>query len=179
MAVKLKEFEQMMRKSVERMDMAIARSLRDSMRLAKDLSRSRYMEPKGLDPIEDPPNPPPGPLAIRTGALARTLKIIPPKKIGTYEWRSGLQAGSSRVAYAGAHEKGVVTSPHMIWPVKAKVLSWINPDSGERVFRHSVAHPGSDIPARPYMTPAIKDANPVHRAIQAVRLALSNMLRRG
>ena len=46
----------------------------------------------------------------------------------------------------------VGTRAHGIDPVRAKMLSWIDPASGERVFAHHVDHPGTA--ANPYLSSA-------------------------
>lgn len=63
------------------------------------------------------------------------------------------------VVYARIHELGGTTAPHVITPKRASVLSWIGRD-GTRRFAQRVNHPGSKVPARPYLRPAIKDTKP-------------------
>lgn len=53
-------------------------------------------------------------------------------------------------AYAAAHQFGATTAPHFIVPGKGKkALRWMT--AGGPAFAKWVAHPGSKIPARPYM----------------------------
>ena len=51
----------------------------------------------------------------------------------------------SNLPYARIHQKGVKTSPHVIRPKRKKALAFGG------VVRKKVNHPGSDIPARPYL----------------------------
>lgn len=84
---------------------AVLRGLRKGTRAAVKLALTKYMERKNKDPRVDPPNPPPGPLAIRTGKLARTVDIVEPKLNGS-EVTAGLKMGGSGVPYGAIHEKG-------------------------------------------------------------------------
>lgn len=59
---------------------------------------------------------------------------------------------SSDVPYAGIHEFGGKTRPHMIRPVRARVLHF--QVSGRDVFTATVHHPGSRIPERSYIRTA-------------------------
>lgn len=70
----------------------------------------------------------------------------------------------SNLAYAPIHQKGGRTSPHTIKPRNGNALKFLG------IYRKLVHHPGSDIPARPFLgvpkdferdffdDPAIKDA---------------------
>ena len=60
---------------------------------------------------------------------------------------------SSWVPYSAIHEFGGTTAAHVIKPRNAKALRFFV--GGEAVFARSVNHPGSKIPARPYVQPAI------------------------
>lgn len=57
---------------------------------------------------------------------------------------SSVEVGSN-VVYAAIHQLGGRTGPHVIRPRRKKALAF-----GGRVFR-SVNHPGSNIPARPFL----------------------------
>lgn len=65
---------------------------------------------------------------------------------------------SQGVPYAGIHERGGVTRPHVIVPVRAKALRF--EVGGKVVFAQRVNHPGSKIPARPYLAPALAEMTP-------------------
>jgi len=90
----------------EWLPVAIVRGLRRGLRKAEALSKTRYMQRKdSRGPRIDPPNPPPGPLGIRKGNLARTVKITE-IRIERRAIIGGLRAGNSQVRYAGVHEFG-------------------------------------------------------------------------
>ncbi|MCL2790113.1 MAG: phage virion morphogenesis protein [Desulfobulbus sp.] len=59
---------------------------------------------------------------------------------------SGVRIGTNMV-YGGIHQFGKKTSPHVIRPRNKKALSW----PGARNPVRSVNHPGSNIPARPFL----------------------------
>lgn len=78
--------------------------------------------------------------------------------------RGGLQ---SNLVYARIHEFGGTTRPHIIEPKRANVLAFGGLVAGSSragsqmsgtVFARRVRHPGSKIPARPYMRPALEYA---------------------
>lgn len=81
----------------------------------------------------------------------------------------------TRVEYARIHELGGKTKPHVIEPRRAKVLAF--KIGGEMRFAKRVNHPGSRIPARPSMAPALHIAEPAMRKLdeghwdEAARLA--------
>ena len=78
-------------------------------------------------------------MSVITGNLLSTIKII---KEGDLEG----QVGTTEF-YASYVEYG----RGMVFPVKAKVLSWIDPDTAERVF---AAYAGA-APKRPFLEPAV------------------------
>jgi len=119
-------------------------------------------------------------LTMRTGRLAGSLMSAPrfstsqlPTEISSYFMKSkpktikklpGGSEGIHRVTvtgtniegekgtivpYGAIHEYGGTTKPHVIVPKRASVLSF-----GGRFYK-KVNHPGSNIPARPYLTPAL------------------------
>jgi phage gpG-like protein len=94
-------------------------------------------------------------LSRRSGKLAATIRVVPPRKRGNdLVW--GLTAGSSSVPYARIHEFGGKTRPHRIEPKNGNALRWFA-GRGNPVFARFVNHPGSKIPARPYMRPAVNE----------------------
>jgi phage gpG-like protein len=111
------------------------------------------MDVKGLDPIEDPPNAPPGPIAVRKGKLRRGLVTVGPSISGTTV-KGGIAVRG--VLYAAIQEFGGTTRPHVILPRKAKALAFAGAGGGT-VFAMRVFHPGSVIPARPYIRPVIPE----------------------
>ena len=109
-----------------RIDKAIPRGLSKGLRIAQRYAITPpSMVPLGRGKRSRPPNPPPGPLGIRSGNLRRDVKPTQPKKVGG-SWVAGLQAGL-KVAYARIHELGGYAG------------------RGRKVR----------IPARPYMRPAL------------------------
>lgn len=107
-------------------------------------------------------------LGIRTGALRSSIHHE--------ELAPGVVVVGSDKPYARIHEFGGKTSPHVIRPRTANMLSWVGP-GGKRVFARFVNHPGSNIPARPAREPAIEAATPALNALavgaadEAMRLA--------
>lgn len=142
---------------------------------ARKLSGTRYMQGLGRGRNAKPANAPPGPIGIRSGDLRRSLKLVGPERVRG-GWRGGLSANT---AYAAIQERGGRTRPHVIMPRNAAVLAW---QSGSKIrFRKSdgkamkagkimtfakrVNHPGSKIPARPYLRPALQEAVPVIQSL--------------
>jgi len=74
-----------------------------------------------------------------------------------YAWkREGLiVAGVKDVPYARILEEGGQTRPHVILPRTASILAWEGPAG--MVFAKRVNHPGSNFPARPYVSKALAD----------------------
>jgi phage gpG-like protein len=100
-------------------------------------------------------------LNVRTGALRRSI---------FHEVYEGYDAGSGGasttgvfgkvgssgdVKYAGIHEFGGKTPPHVIYPVKGKALAFMM--GGKQVFFAKVNHPGSVIPERSFLRSSLKD----------------------
>jgi phage gpG-like protein len=78
------------------------------------------------------------------GILRRTIYYQPSG--------SGITIGSQQ-PYAGIHQFGGTTKPHEIVPRKGKALAW--PGGAHPVKR--VQHPGSKIPARPFLLFQVND----------------------
>lgn len=91
-------------------------------------------------------------LRVRSGTLLNSIGAS--KKV--YEDSNGNivgEIGPQGVPYAAIHEFGGVTKPHRITPRGAKVLAFQM--NGKDTFAKYVNHPGSTIPARPYLRPAL------------------------
>lgn len=89
-------------------------------------------------------------LKVRTGTL---LNSIPASKRVTEDGLNVLGSiGPEGVPYAAIHEFGGKTNPHKIEPRTGKVLAFNV--RGSQAFAKFVNHPGSNIPARPYLFPA-------------------------
>lgn len=87
-----------------------------------------------------------------TGALARSIfndvQSAPEEVIGRV-------FSSGDVKYAGIHEYGGTTSPHVIVPKKAKALAFMG--KGGVVFAQKVNHPGSVMPERSFLRSSLSD----------------------
>lgn len=87
---------------------------------------------------------------VKTGAL---LNSISSEVVQDASGFTGV-VKSSGVPYAAIHEFGGTTRAHRIVPRNSQALSFMQ--GGNRIFASGVNHPGSKIPARPYMGPAIE-----------------------
>lgn len=91
-------------------------------------------------------------LKVRSGSLLNSIgasKKVIEEANGTVVGEIGPQG----IPYAAIHEFGGVTKPHRIEPRNAKILAFQM--GGSPVFARFVNHPGSRIPARPYLRPAL------------------------
>ena len=86
-------------------------------------------------------------LKVRSGALVQENYPIPLEKRGDM-MVTGIR---NKMHYAAAHELGAVTRPHDIRPRNKKALYWEGAAHPVKV----VHHPGSRIPARPFIQPAL------------------------
>lgn len=75
---------------------------------------------------------------------------------------SNVRTGGQSVVYAGIHEHGGQTRPHVIRAKNKAALSfsW----NGRTITVKSVKHPGSKIPARPYLRPSIEERESNYKA---------------
>lgn len=90
-------------------------------------------------------------LRKRTGRLRESILPIFARKAGNLLW-AGI---GTNVVYAKIHEFGGVTRPHLILPRWKKALHFVK--DGKDVFVRKVEHPGSVIPARPYIRPSFEE----------------------
>lgn len=97
-------------------------------------------------------------LTSRSGKLRNSVRVIEPYASGNL-YIGGLRAGGAGIPYAGIHERGGTTAPHVILPKKGQWLSWLD-KTGVRRYARRVRHPGSRIPARPYLYPALEKSLP-------------------
>jgi phage virion morphogenesis protein len=86
---------------------------------------------------------PKGKTMIGTGALMRQIHY----KVDNDE--SGVTIMTGPQKYAAIHQFGGTTSAHTIMAKNRKALQFNV--GGETIYRKKVNHPGSKIPARPYM----------------------------
>jgi len=169
----------MLRKFEKRLDRVVTRAFNIGLRqAARAATLPPFMVPLGQGKNSRPPNSPPGPIGIRSGTLRRSLGVKKAKKKGS-RWIGGIKADLNKAPYARIHELGGKTSAHVIVPKKKSVLRWagIGPSrnvgkrgkpirkqsfrgGGFDIWAHKVNHPGSKIPARPFLTPARDAAVP-------------------
>lgn len=90
-------------------------------------------------------------LRVRSGALLNSIGAS--KKVFEENGAVVGQIGPQGIPYAAIHEFGGTTRAHVIRPRNAKVLAFQM--GGANVFARFVNHPGSVIPARPYLRPAL------------------------
>ncbi len=99
-------------------------------------------------------------LNVRTGRLRRSIHY---KVEQTSVAVTGRVVSSSDVKYAAIHEFGGKTPAHVILPKKGKALAFLGGYGmygATQVFAKVVHHPGSQIPARPYMRPSLAEMRP-------------------
>lgn len=104
---------------------------------------------------------------VLAGKGTRTLRITGNLMNSIYARarRDQLAIGSAppASAYAKIHQFGGRTPPHIIRPRRAKVLRFEK--NGRVIFAKSVQHPGSDIPARPFIVIEREDRKYIKRKI--------------
>lgn len=91
-------------------------------------------------------------LHVRSGSLLNSVSAS--KKV-TIDGSGNIvgEIGPEGIPYAAIHEFGGTTKAHDILPRNGKVLAFMM--NGNPAFAKVVHHPGSKIPARPYLEPAI------------------------
>lgn len=115
-----------------------------------------------------------GHLKVGTGRLRSSMRYLVAEAEGNVVVTFG-----SDVPYAAIHEFGGDTRPHEIRPKRKKALRFLTPGWGGAVrrtksgklarsqtdgaitFAQVVHHPGSHIPARPFLTPGVEDTLPM------------------
>lgn len=108
-------------------------------------------------------------LKTQSGRLKRSIQS---SVIDDGEIIRGRVFSTGDVPYAGIHEFGGRTSPHLISPVKAQALAFMY--SGKLVFAKLVRHPGSVMPERSFMRSGLQDMRDqiVREMTDAVRGAM-------
>jgi phage gpG-like protein len=126
---------------------AIMLGFNHGLRFALRFSVTDFMVPLGVGRGARPPNPPPGPLGIRSGRLRRGVRIYEARRTGTYTYEGGLL---STEPYGPIHEFG------------GKIRRW-NQRKGTKRTKKTlrVIRSGITIPPRPYMRPALEKALPI------------------
>lgn len=93
-------------------------------------------------------------LNVRSGDLRASINDSdPPVVTGSSVLGRVTQSGD--VKYGRIHEKGGTTKPHVIEAKKGKALAFLV--GGKMAFARRVNHPGSKIPARPFMAPSLAE----------------------
>jgi len=104
---------------------------------------------------------------IKDAAADKMLKHIhskAPKKTGkfisSFKRRNTKTGVNLETKYADLFEwlEFTGTQAHVIRPVKAQVLHWLDPDTGEDVFRMKVNHPG--FKHKPFARPGLAKTTP-------------------
>lgn len=137
----------------------------NSLDYVGNIATAKYMKPRTvIDPKTGAVGARSGnKLNIMTGRLARSInkKAFGHSAEGIRKYfKVGKDFGGvlgTMVPYARIHEKGGATSPHTIYPKNKSVLVFRGAD-GNLVFAKKVNHPESNIPARPYLEPAVEDS---------------------
>lgn len=88
-----------------------------------------------------------------TGALSRSIHNVVNRDLSSVIARV---FSSGDVKYAGIHEYGGKTAPHVIEPKKASVLAFMG-KGGSMVFARKVNHPGSKMPERSFLRSSLRD----------------------
>ena len=99
-----------------------------------------------------------GVLKKRSGRLFNSIKSE------MHENNDGIwgEVKSVGVVYAGIHERGGRTKPHIIRPKNAKALHFMI--GGKGVFAMMVNHPGSKLPQRSYLRSSLAEMRSTLRA---------------
>jgi len=127
----------------------VIRALKDGMLIAERISKTQYLS-----------GPRPEKLAVKTGLLrSRVLGILAGTGGDPKVFASGV-LGVSGVIYARIHELGGITKPHPIEARNKPRLVFFWKKKGIWMSIRKVSHPGSRIPARPYLRPAFDQAKP-------------------
>lgn len=104
-------------------------------------------------------------LNVRTGDLRRSIQQVVTQSAKRVLARV-FSAGD--VKYAGIHEFGGRTGPHMIYPRKGDVLAFMA--GGKMRFARYVNHPGSRMPERSFMRSSFSENQ--QKIISELKLAV-------
>lgn len=94
-------------------------------------------------------------LHVRSGSLLNSITASKRVEVNSSGHVEG-SIGPEGIPYAAIHEFGGKTSAHEIRPRLSSSLKFNI--GGRDVFAKRVMHPGSNIPARPYLRPAIEQS---------------------
>jgi phage gpG-like protein len=134
---------------------AIIEGLKAGMQVAEGKSKAEYLT-----------GPRPAKLGVITGMLRSKVQSKVVRGTGN-NFAIGI-LGVYDVIYSWIHELGGTTKPHTITAkntafLKIKVGKYFEGNNvrDKFIFAKSVHHPGSYIPARPYLRPALENSLPV------------------
>ncbi|HDR1900400.1 phage virion morphogenesis protein [Pasteurella multocida] len=116
----------------------LMRAIAGTMKTAVDMNFSQGGRPSWL------------PVKHRPGGTPLNDSGLLKNSIQQYSDNDGATVGTNLV-YAPIHQFGGKTKPHVIKPVFKKALAF------NGIVRKSVYHPGSDIPARPFLRLTVQD----------------------
>ncbi len=94
-------------------------------------------------------------LQQRSGNLARSTTSEVIEEGSSVTGIVGIPSASTARAYAKILHEGGTTRAHVIEAKNARTLAFSV--GGTMIFRRRVNHPGSNIPARPYLTSALEE----------------------
>lgn len=168
------------------LDVHVLAGMNRGMAFARGLAmRDAQGRGNGVDELGRPRRKPGAP------RLWQTIQTIPARRIGADTYTAGLKAGSPQVLWARIQELGGQTRPHIIVPKRFTInmgafslshgggrLVFFWKRAGGVVAFAKVRHPGSKIPARPYLRPAIDRAKAVvqQEVGRDVRVAIERAL---
>lgn len=125
----------------------LMRTIAGTMQSAVDQNFQVGGRPKWLG-VKSRPN---GSPLIDSGALRNSIRA---------SWDNDEAIVGTNLAYAAIHQFGGKTKPHKIKPVTKKALSFGG------IVRKAVNHPGSHIPARPFLTLTPQDEADILEDVQ-------------
>ena len=131
----------------------VFKALQQGMTLAASISQTKYLT-----------GPRPSKLGVVTGMLRASVKGGAYLGGGPGVFAMGvLKAGwfGASMKYAAIHEYGGTTPPHTIIPRTKTVLKFFWKKANMWRYAKRIYHPGSVIPARPYLLPAMMDVQPI------------------
>ncbi len=110
-------------------------------------------------------------IVSRTGHLKSTVRRKKMRKMTNLPFLAGsVMMGDATTPQARILEFGGRTRPHMIFPVKASMLSFFWPKAGKQMFLPSVKHPGSVFEPRAVLGRGMAHAEP--RFLSGMRKAI-------
>lgn len=163
-----------------RVDGLILEGMNNVANFAAKLSVTEFMDSKSREfglfvsdngtvvQVGDPPNPPPGPIGIRSAKLRQGVKVLSAAKRG----RNFIVGLGNDVEYAAIHEfGGTIPAQH----IEGNPFLAFGLPSGEAVITPFVDIPARKIPARPFLTPALEKAVDERFDVEVTRALLNGV----